>query len=88
MTLCAAVPSRLFAKGVVCHVSALKKGNGPTRCRQLDARQTRCRRFDAADSMPGLFSYNLKVKPYILASNWLGIESAASIRRHRSVPDP
>ena len=52
---------------------------------QLDARQTQCRRLDADTTSTPLVN---KLRVYILASSWLGIESAASSRRNRCVPDP
>ena len=61
----------------------------PTRCRQLDAANsippTRCRQLDKSQfvtdttSTP-LVNNNLKVKLYISASSWLGIELAVSKR--------
>ena len=61
---------------ILASPEAGRQGNGPTQCRQLDA----------TDSMPGnwlrlgLVNNNLKVK--------LLKVGLASIRRHRSVPDP
>ena len=59
---------------------------------QLDAAdsmpgKTRCRKFVTDTTSTPLVNNNLKVKLYILASSWAGIESAAS-SGHRSTPDP
>ena len=55
--------------------------NGPTRCRQLDAADSMPGKLDAADCLLDTADANLKVKLYILALSWPGIELGG----HRSV---
>ena len=92
---CGAMGSQLLAHYISTTSAAVPLsglrlgGNGPTRCRRLDARQTQCRRLDADTTIKQQFGSLTIYFGIELAWHRVGgIESAASSRRHRSVPDP